>query len=348
MRVTKDVHSNVDIMNPTKKAPKVQKPLQNFSNTQYVDKNQRTIILQKTSSNGTIPFPIKKQIIKPNSPKFNNDPPKSPYTKFSSPKKEILPNNNLLFSNKKETEEEDFNNKAIDENLKLRKSGIIKDSFASPKRCNSPISKETTKSKYISISPKPSLKYRNEFEIMDDNGNGDVIIRDKNINIDINLGNIENINSINEKVNVQHEHKIRNLLSKNFPYNKPKPNIYSSGNFHSAIKRQNEQNNPIKVLNLKNSFNVIGNEEQSGSDDTGKKSYLSQKVDDSNINPVNPFNYKNINKNNRVINSPKAMTYHPEKDNNNNNNTVFNNRNSIDKKIIRGLPQSNSNTISND
>ena len=81
MRVTKDVQSNMGLLNTIRNINKLKNPAHsiNLANMQYPEKN-RTIMIQKTSQNSNIPIKVK--LVKSNQ---NQSPTPTPpsYTQYS-------------------------------------------------------------------------------------------------------------------------------------------------------------------------------------------------------------------------------------------------------------------------
>ena len=284
MRVTKDVQSNLGLLNTIRNINKLKNPpnVINLANNQYSEKNSSKI-LQKTSQNSNIPIKVK--LVKPNQNQSPTPPSYSQYNKLQSspPRKtpidhiykdhisKMNKNNKVCNSSSKILDDDlNINHNQININQteinKLRHSLI----YSKEKKSQNEKEEENKKNqknsrKYISMSPKLTLRFNDE----KDEGNNDskkfIINRGfvikKNVVDDNNNEEVDdNDNKTTDGAPRQHEHKIRNLLSKNFPYNKPKPsnklgNSYAFKSKKSGEEKKNLNKNPINIINNNPNFN---------------------------------------------------------------------------------------------
>jgi len=318
MRVTKDVQSNMGLLNTIRNIKKLKNPSNsiNLSNIQNSEKNH-SIMLQKTSQKSNIPIKVK--LVKSNQnqsstltptptpqpyaqyTKLESSPPrKSPIDHiYKEPTSKMKTKNNLCNSSSK-IFDDDLNINSNHMNInqteinKLRHSLI----YSKEKNCQNEKEEENKKNqknsrKYISMSPKITLRFNDEKEDGNNNNKKSIINRGfvikKNLIEDNNKDDEDdNDNKTTDGAPRQHEHKIRNLLSKNFPYNKPKPsnklgNSYAFMNKKSGEENKNLNKKPINPNNKNPNFN----------DDT---------ISVSSFSKIN--NKKNLN-NNMMMNSPR-------------------------------------------
>jgi len=337
MRVTKDVQSNMGLLNTIRNINKLKNPAHsiNLANMQYQEKN-RTIMIQKTSQNSNIPIKVK--LVKSNQ---NQSPTPTPpsYTQYSKlqsspprktpidhiykdPTSKMKTKNNLYNSCSKILDDDlniNNNNNNININQteinKLRHSLI----FSKEKSCQNEKEEENKKNqknirKYISMSPKLTLRFNDEKEDGNNDNKKSLINRGfvikKNLIEDNNKEEMDdNDNKTTDGAPRQHEHKIRNLLSKNFPYNKPKPsnklgNSYAFMNKKSGEEKKNLNKKSINSNNNNPNFN----------DDA---------ISVSSFNKINT----NMNSNNNMMmNSPRTTAGYMNEGNDSDNNYVRNNQ----------------------
>ncbi len=298
MRITKDNKPNLGLLNATKN--KIN-PSRDLMPNQFPEKNS-TIILQKTSPNNNIPIKVK--LVKANQNQNQSQLVHNKYNKLqSSPPKKVsinhiykdqslkMSNNNKLCNSSSKILDDDINNNNNNINKteinKLRHSLIYTKEKQKQNEKDEEDNQSKTKNtrKYISMSPKINLRFRDEnddekFNLRNQFNRGFVIQKNK-------IDNKEEIEQSDTKTtdgsHQQHEHKIRNLLSKNFPYNKKKASN-KIGNFSSIQKRKSGEEN--KAISKNNNL---------GGDDN---------MSVSSFNVIN----KKINDNNVLINSPRTTT----------------------------------------
>ena len=348
MRVRKDLQQNLGLINTIRNINKLNPSHNiNLTNIQFADKN-KTILLQKNSPNNN--NPIKVKLVKSNQNQSQNmnqtqqNQNYSQYNKLSSPQKKnpisqhmnksqiskVNNKNKLCNSNSKIIDDDINENTNANTNInqteinKLRHSLIYvkeKEKLArmekeKQEQENPKIAKNERK--YISMSPKLIMRFKDEKE----EGNNEVkntinrgfVIKNNTIENE-HKSEANNDNTINEKENKKPEHKIRNLLSKNFPYNKPKPSNKIGGSYYMLNKKQSDENkNKIKNQN-KSGDQTMKSNNQNFNDDA---------VSISSFNKKKNNNMNNIN-NNMLLNSPRTTTsYATDLDNNTNNNTNIN------------------------
>ena len=341
MRVTKDIQTNLGLINAIRNINKIN-PSHNINiPNQYQEKN-RTILLQKTSPNSNIPIKVK--LVKSNQNQNQNQTQitHSQYGKVqSSPPKKALMNhiykenatkmnnkNNLCNSSSKILDDElNINNNT---NTKINKTEInkLRHSLIYTKEKQNQIEKEEQENqkktkntrKYISMSPKLNLRFREEkedekYNIANKINRGFVIQKNQNENNNKDEFD-ESDNKTTDGSPQQHEHKIRNLLSKNFPYNKPKP-TNKLGNSYSILKKKSGEDNKKmnKIINIKNQ-NQLGNDNMN----SNNQNYNDDGMSISSFNKIN--HDKNI-----MMNSPRTTaSFITDIDNNNlnNNNNIRN------------------------
>ena len=331
MRVTKDVQSNLGLLNTIRNINKLKNPSHtiNLANNQYSEKNS-TIILQKTSQN--INIPIKVKLVKSNQSQSPTPPSYAQYNKLQSSPQRKAPidhiykdhtskmniKNKLCNSSSKILDDDlNINHNHININQteinKLRHSLI----YSKEKKSQNEKDEESKKNirKYISMSPKLTLRFNDDKEEGNDDNKKSIINRGfvikKNIIEDNNKEEVDdNDNKTTDGAPRQHEHKIRNLLSKNFPYNKPKPSNKLGNSYAFKRKKSGEENKnlnkkPINPNNNNPNFN----------DDA---------ISVSSFNKIN--SNKNLN-NNTMMNSPRTTAgYMNEGNDMDNNNYAGNNQ----------------------
>ena len=331
MRVTKDVQSNLGLLNTIRNINKLKNPSHtiNLANNQYSEKNS-TIILQKTSQNSNIPIKVK--LVKSNQSQSPNPPSYAQYNKLQSSPQRKAPidhiykdhtskiniKNKLCNSSSKILDDDlNINHNHININQteinKLRHSLI----YSKEKKSQNEKDEESKKNirKYISMSPKLTLRFNDDKDEGNDDNKKSIINRGfvikKNIIEDNNKEEVDdNDNKTTDGAPRQHEHKIRNLLSKNFPYNKPKPSNKLGNSYAFKRKKSGEENKnlnkkPINPNNNNPNFN----------DDA---------ISVSSFNKIN--SNKNLN-NNTMMNSPRTTAgYMNEGNDMDNNNYAGNNQ----------------------
>ena len=191
MRVTKDVQSNLGLLNTIRNINKLKNPSHNINlaNMQYPEKNH-TIMLQKTSQNNNIPIKVKLVKSSQNqSPTPTLTPPS--YTKNSNlqsspPRKTPIDHIYKDHTSKMKTKNNLCNSssKILDEDLNINSNHInqteinkLRHSLIYSKEKNSQIEKDEDNKKnnqkgirkYISMSPKLTLRFNDEKE----DGNND-------------------------------------------------------------------------------------------------------------------------------------------------------------------------------
>ena len=323
MRVRKDLQQNLGIINTIRNINKLNPSHNiNLTNIQYPEKN-KTIILQKTSPNNNIPIKVKlvksNQNHNMNQAQLNN----SQYNKLQiSPQKKMpidqtskLKTNNKLCNSSSKILDDDLNLNNNRININQTEINKLRHSLIYAKEKQIHIEKEEQENqnfskkdrKYISMSPKLTLGFKEEndegkIEIRNKIDRGFVIQKNPNLNENTNKED-ENDNKITEGAPRKREHKIRNLLSKNFPYNKPKP-TNKLGSSYSILKKKSGEEN-------KNLINSINSNQLSG--ETAKLN--NQNYNDDAMS-VTSFN----NLNNNMMNSPRTTaSFMTDIDNNNNN-----------------------------
>ena len=262
MRVTKDIRSNFNLLDTLKNINKIR------NNPQINLNNSNIIASKKISSDNYIPIkakPMKTNIAKKEEETINkNIQSNSPYKKLiPSPKRDCIKptNQKILFNSAKKLEDLNFiNNSQQDIDL-------LKKTLKSPNKEISTTSYMNKNSKLISVSPKPTNK------------NSDASLT-KNLNINIEIEKkhkkMESKDFSREQKNsvAKNEHKIRDLLSNNFPYNKPKTNNIIGSPHYSVRSRE---------------------------DSFRKTFYLNQNTDHN-----DNINIATLNKNKELLNSPKT------------------------------------------
>ena len=339
MRVTKDFQSNLSILSTIRSINKLKSPSNsiNLSNMQNQEKN-RTIILQKTSQNNNIPIKVK--LVKSN--QNQNNPVPSSYNQYnklqtSPPRKtpidhiykdqvSKLKNKNKLCNSSSKILDADLNlnNNNINNNhinmINQTDINKLRHSLIYSKEKNSQNENEAkNERKYISMSPKLTLRFKDD----DENGKNDLqnnlinrgFVIQKNLNENNNKNEIDNSDNMttDDGGRKHHEHKIRNLLSKNFPYNKKKPSNRLGGSYPIMNKKSSEEKNINKNVMMSNN----------------SSNYNDDAISVSSFNKMNN-NKSNmsLNMNNNVgINSPRTTTGYMTNnlDNNINNNNLMGN-----------------------
>ena len=255
MRVRKDLQQNFGIINTIRNINKLN-PSHNINLTkiQYPEKN-KTIILQKTSPNNNIPIKVK--LVKSNQTHNMNQTQLnySQYNKLqASPQKRMpldqiykdqtskLITKNKLCNSSSKILDDDLNLNNNHNNINQTEINKLRHSLIYTKEKQIQMEKEEQENqnfskngrKYISMSPKLTLRCKEE----NDEVKNDLRKINRGFIIQKNPGPNENNNNDDDNDNKttdvaprKPEHKIRNLLSKNFPYNKPKPNN-KLGNFY--------------------------------------------------------------------------------------------------------------------
>ena len=349
MRVRKDFQQN-GIINTIRNINKINPSHNiNLSSIQYPEKSN-TIILQKTSPNNNIPIKVK--LLKSNQNQNQNHnisqtlKNNNHYNKLqTSPKKKIpmehiykdqiskMKNKNKLCNSSSKILDEDSNSN-ININININQTEInkLRHSLIYTKEKQSQIEKEEKEKenekenqkkaknirKYISMSPKIILRFKEEKdEEKKDFRNKikrDFVIK-KDPNENNNKNEIEqNDNKTTEVSPRQHEHKIRNLLSKNFPYNKPKPSNKLGSTYSILNKKSTEENKNT------NKYLINQNKNQLNGENINKNNNLNYNDDGRSIISVNNIN------NNMMLNSPRTTTsFMADTDNNNLNNINNNN-----------------------
>ena len=331
MRISKDLQQNNGIINTIRNINKIN-PSHNINLTsiQYPEKN-KTIILQKTSPNNNIPIKVK--LVKSNQTHNMNQTQLnySQYNKLqTSPQKKTpidqiyndqtskIKNKNKLFNSGSKLLDEDLNLNNNHNNINQTEINKLRHSLIYAKEKQAQIEKEEQENqnfskngrKYISMSPKLTLRFKEEneegkFELRNKINRGFVI--QKNPSSNENNEN-DNDNKTTEGAPGKHEHKIRNLLSKNFPYNKPKP-TNKLGSSYSILKKKSGEENKTKSL-----INSVNKNQLSG--ETAKSNNQYYHDDAMSVTSFNNINNMN---NNMMINSPRTTaSFMTEIDNNNN------------------------------
>ena len=332
MRVRKDLQQNFGIINTIRNINKLN-PSHNINLTkiQYPEKN-KTIILQKTSPNNNIPIKVK--LVKSNQTHNMNQTQLnySQYNKLqASPQKRMpldqiykdqtskLITKNKLCNSSSKILDDDLNLNNNHKNINQTEINKLRHSLIYAKEKQTQIEKEGQGNqnfskkdrKYISMSPKLTLRFKEEndkgkIEIRNKINRGFVIQKNPSLNENINKED-ENNNKTTERAPRKHEHKIRNLLSKNFPYNKPKP-TNKLGSSYSILKKKSGEEN-------KNLINSINSNQLSG--ETAK---LNNQYYNDDAMSVTSFNNLNNMNNNMMMNSPRTTaSFMTDIDNNNNN-----------------------------
>ena len=331
MRVTKDVQSNLGLLNTIRNINKLKNPSHNINlaNNQYSEKNS-TIIPQKTSQNSNIPIKVK--LVKSNQNQSPTPPSYIQYNKLQSSPQRKAPidhiykdhtsimntKNKLCNSSSKILDDElNINHNHININQteinKLRHSLI----YSKEKKNQNEKDDENKKNirKYISMSPKLTLRFNDDKDEGNDDNKKSIINRGfvikKNLIEENHKEEVDdNDNKTTDGAPIQHEHKIRNLLSKNFPYNKPKPSNKIGNSYTFKSKKSGEEN---KNLNKKpiNSNNNNPN-------------FNDDAISVSSFNKINTN--MNVN-NNTMMNSPRTTAgYMNEGNDMDNNNYARNNQ----------------------
>ena len=368
----------------------------NLTNIQYPDKN-KTIILQKTSPNNNIPIKVK--LVKSNQTQNMNQTPLnySQYNKLqTSPKKKMpmdqiykeqttkLKEKNKLCNSSSKILDEDLNINNSHNNINQTEINKLRHSLIYTKEKQIQMEKEEQENqnfskngrKYISMSPKLTLRCKEE----NDEVKNDLRKINRGFIIQKNPGPNENNNNDDDNDNKttdvaprKPEHKIRNLLSKNFPYNKPKPNN-KLGSSYSILKKKsgdeknknlinnsmnknqfpgenNKSNNPnynedaISVAsfnNMNNMNNIMMNSQRTNAS-------FQTDVDNNNNNfgrntQQNRY-YKISRSPNRNINNMNRTSYNYYYNNNNNNQNILNNQISFNNNINNNINNSFNNNI---
>ena len=331
MRVTKDVQSNLGLLNTIRNINKLKNPSHNINlaNNQYSEKNS-TIIPQKASQNSNIPIKVK--LVKSNQNQSPTPPSYIQYNKLQSSPQRKAPidhiykdhtskmntKNKLCNSSSKILDDElNINHNHININQteinKLRHSLI----YSKEKKNQNEKDDENKKNirKYISMSPKLTLRFNDDKDEGNDDNKKNIINRGfvikKNLIEENHKEEVDdNDNKTTDGAPIQHEHKIRNLLSKNFPYNKPKPSNKIGNSYTFKSKKSGEEN---KNLNKKpiNSNNNNPN-------------FNDDAISVSSFNKINTN--MNVN-NNTMMNSPRTTAgYMNEGNDMDNNNYARNNQ----------------------
>ena len=331
MRVTKDVQSNLGLLNTIRNINKLKNPSHNINlaNNQYSEKNS-TIIPQKASQNSNIPIKVK--LVKSNQNQSPTPPSYIQYNKLQSSPQRKAPidhiykdhtskmntKNKLCNSSSKILDDElNINHNHININQteinKLRHSLI----YSKEKKNQNEKDDENKKNirKYISMSPKLTLRFNDDKDEGNDDNKKSIINRGfvikKNLIEENHKEEVDdNDNKTTDGAPIQHEHKIRNLLSKNFPYNKPKPSNKIGNSYTFKSKKSGEEN---KNLNKKpiNSNNNNPN-------------FNDDAISVSSFNKINTN--MNVN-NNTMMNSPRTTAgYMNEGNDMDNNNYARNNQ----------------------
>ena len=277
MRVTKKIKSDLEIIDSLQRITGYKFPKKSK------EKSPRMILLQKVSNN-EYNNPIKVQLLKS---KNNNQNTISNFynnmniTSYSLNKPKILVNkNDITYNNNKTKEEFDPKN-----DINKLKASLITTNKNKNRILDSPKSKtrfkNTTTNILISQSPNK-----------------------KESNMDINTSNITNIRT---------NRQMLNALSKNYAYNKKKPNgqiLSPASAFQPSRKNTSDTNNSNgnknKILNSNNEYGI--------------KTYFGR--DNYSVNSFKNFNNKNIN-------SPKTPSYVTDIDSKSIKNNINNNNNYI-------------------
>ena len=331
MRVTKDVQSNLGLLNTIRNINKLKNPSHNINlaNNQYSEKNS-TIIPQKASQNSNIPIKVK--LVKSNQNQSPTPPSYIQYNKLQSSPQRKAPIDHIYkdHTSKMNTKNKLCNSssKILDDDLninhnhininqteinKLRHSLI----YSKEKKNQNEKDDENKKNirKYISMSPKLTLRFNDDKDEGNDDNKKNIINRGfvikKNLIEENHKEEVDdNDNKTTDGAPIQHEHKIRNLLSKNFPYNKPKPSNKIGNSYTFKSKKSGEEN---KNLNKKpiNSNNNNPN-------------FNDDAISVSSFNKINTN--MNVN-NNTMMNSPRTTAgYMNEGNDMDNNNYARNNQ----------------------
>ena len=330
MRVTKDVQSNLGFLNTIRNINKLKNPSHtiNLSNNQYSEKNS-TIILQKTSQSSNIPIKVKLVKSNQNQSPTPTPQPYSQYNKLQSSPQRKAPIDHIYKDTTKmntNTKLCNSSSKILDDDLNINQNHINQTEinklrhsliYSKEKKSQNEKEEENKKNsrKYISMSPKLTLRFNDD----KDEGNSDkkkfVINRGfvikKNLIEDNNKEEVDdNDNKTTDGAPSQHEHKIRNLLSKNFPYNKPKPSNKLGNSYAFRSKKSGEEKKNLK----KKSVNPNNN----------NPNFNDDAISVSSFNKINPD--MNLN-NNMMMNSPRTTAgYMNDGNDMNNNNYARNNQ----------------------
>ena len=301
MRVTKKIRSDIEVINTLQKITEFK------NNKNSREKNPRTILLQKITSNDNN-NPIKVQLLKTkNNINFDKDLINMNSNSLSLNKNKNKHFSNDYYNNNNYCSNNTSNNNNIyeyqDNNLKQLKKSLILNN----------------KNRVISESPMTNnMKYQNATYKS------------------INQSPIKNTSdkSLNLFQNVK-EHKIRNLLSKNLAYNKKKPSstvgspfIGMSGNHHNFGFKYSRKNSSESNNSLNDNNNLNNNNK-----DYGTKTYFGKERDNFSVS-----SYENNHNSN--INSPKISSKVTDIDSNN----VYNDRN---YNIYNGNNNDNINIMNN-
>ena len=345
MRVRKDFQQN-GIINTIRNINKINPSHNiNLSNIQYPEKNN-TIILQKTSPNNN--NPIKVKLVKSNQNQNHNISQTlqntNHYNKLqTSPKKKIpmdhlykeqiskIKNKNKICNSSSKILDEESNTNNNNPNINQTDINKLRHSLIFSKEKQSQLEKEEQEKekekenqkmaknvrKYISMSPKLVLRFKDEKdEEKKDFRNKikrDFVIK-KNPNENNNKNEMEqNDNKTTEVSPRHHEHKIRNLLSKNFPYNKPKPSNKLGSSYSILNKKATEENKNINK-------NIINQNKNQLTGETLKTNNNLNYNDDA----MNVTSFNNMN-NNMMLNSPRITANFMTDIDNNNINSINNN-----------------------
>ena len=331
MRVTKDVQSNMGLLNTIRNINKLKNPSHNINlaNMQYPDKN-RTIILQKTSQNNN--NPIKVKLVKSNQNQNPTPPSYTQYSKLQSspPRKTPIDHIYKDHTSKMKTKNNIYNSssKILDDDMninsnhininqteinKLRHSLIYSQEKQSENE-NEEKNKKNQKNnrKYISMSPKLTLRFKDENEDGNSDNKKSIINRGfvikKNLVEDNSKEELDdNDNKTTDGAPRQREHQIRNLLSKNFPYNKPKPSNKLGNSYAFMNKKSGEENKNLNKKSIKSNNN--------------NPNFNDDDISVSSFNKVN----NNNNSNNNKMNSPRTTAGYMNEGNDVDNNNYIRN-----------------------
>ena len=362
MRVRKDLQQNLGLINTIRNINKLNPSHNiNLTNIQFQEKN-KTIILQKTSPNNNIPIKVK--LVKSNQSNQNQKDEQNKqnfiqYNKLSSPQKKNpishhmnksqiskTKNKNKLCNSSSKIVDDDPN---INNNVNINQTDINKLRhsliYIKEKEKQMQMEKQEQENKkilknerkYISMSPKLVMRFNDEKEegindIKNTINRGFVIknytIENEHKDEDDN----DNKNKTNEKEQKQPEHKIRNLLSKNFPYNKPKPSNKVGSSYYIVNKKQiDDKKNKINQNQNQNQLSgetMKSNNQNYNDDAISISSFNKNNNNMNNMNNINNINNMNNinNNNNMLLNSPRTTaSYITDLDNNNFNNNFIRN-----------------------
>ena len=331
MRVTKDVQSNLGLLNTIRNINKLKNPSHNINlaNNQYSEKNS-TIIPQKASQNSNIPIKVK--LVKSNQNQSPTPPSYIQYNKLqSSPQRKapidhiykdhtsIMNTKNKLCNSSSKILDDDLNINHNHININQTEINKLRHSLIYSKKKKNQNEKDDENKKnirkYISMSPKLTLRFNDDKDEGNDDNKKSIINRGfvikKNLIEENHKEEVDdNDNKTTDGAPIQHEHKIRNLLSKNFPYNKPKPSNKIGNSYTFKSKKSGEEN---KNLNKKPIHS--NNNNPNFNDDA---------ISVSSFNKINT----NMNVNNNIMmNSPRTTAgYMNEGNDMDNNNYARNNQ----------------------